>query len=590
MDTLQVTHSQLNVITSKGISRPSSPCRSDPPMSRDRELTDSSVAGGGLMRFKTHSPSTTRRRSRDRDRGSSDKAREIDLSDLNMTYDSIDQFDDSRLSDEMGYQSFTSEEVDHNIGGSTIQLVPTDSSVSGGGTKPHPQHHHHSRSNSMQAFDRLNTKIACTKESIRKEQTARDDNVNEYLKLAANADKQQLQRIKAVFEKKNQKSAHTISQLQKKLESYNKRIKDVQFQHNSKYNQMQGHRQPREVLRDVSKGLGKVGGNIKDGITGLSGSVMAKPREFAHLIKNKFGSADNINQLSNPELNGMALASGHIGDTSGGCGIIGGGGSSTPNNAVNSIDAVGSVSGGGGGSAGGGGSGKFNSEHESECSSVTSDSMPGGSDKHQTGADQDINVKMILTELQSRREECDKLKEKLERLEVAQKEVSDIVLALESERYRSERLEEQINDLTELHQNEIENLKQTMADMEEKVQYQSDERLRDINEMLDACQTRISKMEHLSQQQYVPIEGIDNSNARALVVKLINVVLTVLQVVLLLVATAAGIIMPFLKTRVRVLTTLSFIFMTIFVIRQWPDVRDIGSHMVRHLKESLVIK
>lgn len=56
-------------------------------------------------------------------------------------------------------------------------------------------------------------------------------------------------------------------------------------------------------------------------------------------------------------------------------------------------------------------------------------------------------------------------------------------------------------------------------------------------------------MEHMSQQQYVTVEGIDNSNARALVVKLINVVLTVLQVVLLLVATAAGIIMPFLKTR-----------------------------------------
>lgn len=41
-----------------------------------------------------------------------------------------------------------------------------------------------------------------------------------------------------------------------------------------------------------------VGGNIRDGITGFSGSVMSKPREFAHLIKNKFGSADNINHLS----------------------------------------------------------------------------------------------------------------------------------------------------------------------------------------------------------------------------------------------------------------------------------------------------
>lgn len=105
--------------------------------------------------------------------------------------------------------------------------------------------------------------------------------------------------------------------------------------------------------------------------------------------------------------------------------------------------------------------------------------------------------------------------------------------------------------------------------MEEKVQYQSDERLRDVHEVLENCQTRVSfvtkliiwkvesidflllqiqKLEHLSQQQFT-VEGIDNSNARALVVKLINVVLTILQVVLLLTATAAGIVMPFLKTR-----------------------------------------
>lgn len=30
----------------------------------------------------------------------------------------------------------------------------------------------------------------------------------------------------------------------------------------------------------------------------FSRTVMSKPREFAHLIKNKFGSADNINTLA----------------------------------------------------------------------------------------------------------------------------------------------------------------------------------------------------------------------------------------------------------------------------------------------------
>ncbi|GCC41911.1 hypothetical protein chiPu_0025929, partial [Chiloscyllium punctatum] len=43
-----------------------------------------------------------------------------------------------------------------------------------------------------------------------------------------------------------------------------------------------------------------------------------------------------------------------------------------------------------------------------------------------------------------------------------------------------ERLEDQLNDLTELHQNEIHNLKQELASMEEKIAYQSHERAQDI--------------------------------------------------------------------------------------------------------------
>ena len=41
-------------------------------------------------------------------------------------------------------------------------------------------------------------------------------------------------------------------------------------------------------------------------------------------------------------------------------------------------------------------------------------------------------------------------------------------------------MEEQLNDLTELHQNEMTNLKQELVSMEEKVAYQSYERARDI--------------------------------------------------------------------------------------------------------------
>ena len=140
-----------------------------------------------------------------------------------------------------------------------------------------------------------------------------------------------------------------------------------------------------------------------------------------------------------------------------------------------------------------------------------------------------------------------------------------------------QRLEEQMNDLIELHQNEIENLKQGIVDMEEKVQYQSEERLRDIYELLEGYQTRvgfvhhhyenfslryfklyfslwsqISRIEHQQQQQFqqlVNIDSLENSNARVFVLKLINVLLTFLQVILLIVATVASIIIPFIKTR-----------------------------------------
>ena len=53
---------------------------------------------------------------------------------------------------------------------------------------------------------------ACS-EMIGKERTNQDENIAEYLKLITNADKQQTIRIKAVFDKKNQKSLATIEKV-----------------------------------------------------------------------------------------------------------------------------------------------------------------------------------------------------------------------------------------------------------------------------------------------------------------------------------------------------------------------------------------
>jgi predicted RNase H-like nuclease (RuvC/YqgF family) len=84
-----------------------------------------------------------------------------------------------------------------------------------------------------------------------------------------------------------------------------------------------------------------------------------------------------------------------------------------------------------------------------------------------------VTLKNILEELKERKEDFEKLKQKVDRLEVrgrcsqmslainyswltalqaTQKELADLSVILESERYRAEVLSTQINDLTELHQ------------------------------------------------------------------------------------------------------------------------------------------
>merc|ERR1719309_608109 len=188
-----------------------------------------------------------------------------------------------------------------------------------------------------------------------------------------------------------------------------------------------------------------------------------------------------------------------------------------------------------------------------------------------------MGLESLMSEIHDRREETDRLSEQLDvQRQHFKQELEFLGEQLREERFRCERLEEQMNDLTELHQNEMENIKTGVQDMEEKVQYQSEERLRDIQEQLSSLETKISRMEHQAaqHQQYVTLEGIENSNARALVVKAINVLLTLLQVVLLILATAAQILKPFLRTPTRVVTTVLLVTVLVLAVRQWREIKD----------------
>lgn len=152
-------------------------------------------------------------------------------------------------------------------------------------------------------------------EQIKVEQTARDQHVAEYLKLVNNADKQQAARIRQVFEKKNQKSAHNIARLQRKLEQYHRRMKESET--NGKHSQKDGSNKESGThskegsLKDISAtgrhpALDKVK-TVGPGVSLSPPFFFNKSREFANLIRNKFGSADNIAHLKSSMEAGSGL-------------------------------------------------------------------------------------------------------------------------------------------------------------------------------------------------------------------------------------------------------------------------------------------
>ncbi|ESO05926.1 hypothetical protein HELRODRAFT_188231 [Helobdella robusta] len=103
-------------------------------------------------------------------------------------------------------------------------------------------------------------------------------------------------------------------------------------------------------------------------------------------------------------------------------------------------------------------------------------------------------------------------------------------MLLTETRYHSDHLEEQINDLMELHQQEVLNLKQELSSLEDKLEYQLDERMRDLLDLVEACQTKMAKLE-IQQQQLLPIEALEQFSMKTCATKMANFLLSILAIV-----------------------------------------------------------
>ncbi|XP_036977001.1 transmembrane and coiled-coil domain protein 3 isoform X2 [Acanthopagrus latus] len=405
-------------------------------------------------------------------------------------------------------------------------------------------------------IDSLQQKILKVTEQIKVEQVARDQNVAEYLKLVNNADKQQVGRIRQVFEKKNQKSAQSIARLQRKLEQYHRRMRDSET--NGKHSHKDGGKESgthskEGSLKDISTtgrhpALDKVK-TIGPGVSLSPPFFFNKSREFANLIRNKFGSADNIAHLKSS----MEASSG-LQVEGGARGLSG------------SATTVAKAS-------------KYQSDDE--CSTGTSASADsngnaaGGSGAGSGGparSDSNGRIGEVLDMVREIREAQQQLADDMETLNTQfKRDYSYFTQMMQEERYRYERLEDQLNDLTELHQHETSNLKQELASIEEKVAYQAYERARDIQEVLESCQTRVSKLE-LQQQQNQTVQ-VENADAKVLLGKCINIMLAIVTVILVCVSTAAKFTAPLLRSRVHLALTCVGLSVLALLWKNWEHLQ-----------------
>ncbi|XP_023206342.1 transmembrane and coiled-coil domain protein 3 isoform X1 [Xiphophorus maculatus] len=417
-------------------------------------------------------------------------------------------------------------------------------------------------------IDRLQQKILKVTEQIKVEQEARDKDVAEYLKLVNNADKQQVTRIRQVFEKRNQKSAQTITSLQKKLEQYHRRMKDgetsgkqSQKDSSSCSSKDSASRSKDDSLRDIgSSGRHSALDKIKTIGPGVSLSppfFFNKPRDIANLIRNKFGSADNIAHLKSSMESGSGLQA-----------------EGTSRGLSGSANAVAKPS-------------KYQSDDE--CSTGTSASADsngnpaGGSVTGSGGPGRSDSSGRLLEVLDMVREVRDaqaQLAEDMDSMNMQfKRDYSYFTQVMQEERYRYERLEDQLNDLTELHQHETSNLKQELASIEEKVAYQAYERARDIQEVLESCQTRVSKLELQQQQQQQTVQ-LENTDAKVLLGRLINIMLAIATVLLVCVSTAAKFTAPLLRSRLHMAFTCVGVSLLVMLWKNWEQVEFTLDRMI----------
>ncbi|KAJ7389095.1 Transmembrane and coiled-coil domains protein 2 [Desmophyllum pertusum] len=373
-----------------------------------------------------------------------------------------------------------------------------------------------------QRVEHLNHKIKKTKDQIRQLQDERDEYVKEYLEEGS-------QKSKAVFEKKNQKTNSLVAQLQKKLEKYHNTLMELE---------LNGAAPSGHIAKDVLKG-------VRDGVKG----AVTKPLE---IIKHRrFGSAENVSTTT-----------------------------SSPGSKIDGLEEEPSSPGGEDSFVGDSNLSPARYNSDDDSSSVASATPHRGSSLRKQPASQPptqspTSYDQDIIELRNTNARLQEIIDNLRR------QLDFVAESLQEERCNSEQLRDLLNsittewnDVSELRQNEMITVKQELERAEERielVEYRSAERASEIEEALDSYVTRVLKIEALQQQSQGLDDYLDQSaQAKALLSKFLTMVLAILQIVLIICTTLARIVIPFTRTRFRIVVT-SVVILIVAVLWRYQE-------------------
>ncbi|CAF4008864.1 unnamed protein product [Rotaria magnacalcarata] len=135
-----------------------------------------------------------------------------------------------------------------------------------------------------------------------------------------------------------------------------------------------------------------------------------------------------------------------------------------------------------------------------------------------------------------------------------QKQIDLLVSSNEAQGELNERLNNELTDLTDLHQIEMSSMKTDLKNLEDRLLYKFNDYWNELLEKLDKLDTRTAKVE---QTQTHSLETEENTHR--IISKLVNIVLTVFAIILLLLSTIKNLV----QSRVHAMTVLVLVIVWI---------------------------